>query len=184
MTDDTKRETKRADQLHPGDVIVEDGYEPDDDGKMQHFDVYRRVLVAEPVEDETGRVLVVYAGAHTDNVRCTEEFALATADEYRAYEKTAREQRKRTRIRAGLERLLELVDSGLPLPSFVRVELPLMPDAESVRAWADLLDVPAVDADNAGRPTTDATTDLAADPDGRQLVEFRVWHLGPKAVES
>ena len=168
--------TKRADRLAPGDIVLDEAF-------GERLDEFRRVLVAEPIADEPGRVLVVYAGAHTDNVRCTEEFELATTAEYRAFEAERREAEKRARIRAGLMRVVELLDQGLPLPPFLRVEMPCMPDPESVRVVAKAIGVEPKESLNGGRPQIDAETDLFTGPRGTEF-EFKAWHLASKAAES
>lgn len=180
MSDQTKREIRLVDQLQPGDVIVDTEDGPGGDP----IDVYRTVRVAEPIAESPGRYLVVYAGAHTDNVRSTEDYAIATREEIAAHQAMLADAEKRARIRAGLMRVVELIDDGLPLPAFLRVEMPCMPDHESVREVAKAIGIEPAESLNGGRPQTDAETVLAVSPQGREEVEFKAWHLASKPVES
>lgn len=175
MSDQTKREIKLVGQLQPGDVVVE----PEEGPDGNPMDVYRTVRIAEPIADSPGRYLVVYAGADTDNVRSTEDYAIATRDEIAAHEALLAEAEKRTRMRAGLWKLIEAIEGGMPLPAHFDIQGICMDSPDDVRTAAKLLGAAAVDRDHGNRQTL---TEAKA---GDAEVQLRLWHLTrPRAVES
>lgn len=170
------RQTKRVDQLRYGDIVA------DFNGTDTTFAEVRH---AEPITDEPGRVLVLYAGGETTNLRGASEVDLASAEEYAAYKQRVSDAGKRARIRAGLMRLVDALDQGLPLPAYFDIDGSCTPTPEAVREVAKVFDVEPEESLNAGAPQIRARVVLAADELGRREVELDFWHLGNKsAVES
>lgn len=174
MSDPTKREVKRADQLQPGDVVVLDSF--------NGGEAYRTVRLSEPVRSEPDRYLIVFAGAETHTALSTTPFELATREEIAAHEALRRDTEKRARMRAGLMTLVAAIDDGLPLPSAIGIDMRLFATPDDVQAWAAALDTEVVDKEtDHGRSVAIRRHSLAGES-GRSLpdVDVDVWHLGDR----
>jgi hypothetical protein len=171
------RETKRIDQIEPGDVLAD--Y---DDGIL--YETFLTVRCAEPLTDEPGRYHVVFAGGRYTNVRATQEVEIATAAEVKRHEAERRDSEKRARMRAGLMKLIEAIDDGLPLPAYFAIDGACLPDHDAVAAAAALLGVEPRESENGGKKQSDAKADFVPAQGYRAAeVQIRMWHLGG-AVES
>jgi hypothetical protein len=173
------REVKTIADLNPADVLVD--Y---DDGALD--DTYLTVRCVEAITAEPGRFLIVFAGGSTTNARGTTEVQLATAAEAEQHEARRRDDEKRARMRAGLVKLIDALDAGLPLPAWFRIDAGCAADEAAVRKAAEVLGVDFEEGDNGGRPIWEANSDLAPalTSYGQAEVTVRLWHLARKAVES
>lgn len=180
MSDQSKqqRETKRVDQLQPGDIVADGGWDEDLERMVEEF---RQIRLVEPLDSRPEQFLVVFAGGRTAIRDGGVVFDLATATEYSEHEAKLRDAEKRARMRAGFMQVVDAIDQGLPLPDHFSVEAACMPDHAAVAAAAVLLGREVKESVNGGRRQTEVRADFAARQFGAPEVGFRLWHLGGAA---
>lgn len=168
------RKTSRADELVRGDIVVDTG------------PTYREVRLVEPVDEDPSRVLVVYAGAYTENLPGAEVIDLATRDELDAAQRKIQDAAKRRRMRDGLVQLLSAIEDGLPMPYSWSIDASCMASADDVRTVADAFDVEPRESLNNGAPQIEAKVVLATNPNTQHSGEVvvRFWHLGDRPTAS
>lgn len=174
------RETKRIDQIEPGDVLID--Y---DDGTLD--DEFLTVRCAEPITADPGRYHVVFVGGSYSSVRGTTEVRLATTAEIEQHEAMRRNDEKRISLRAGLMRIVDLLDTDLPVPAAIGIDMRLFATAADVHAWAAALNTEADDKTTEHGHSVAVRRHALAGTKNRTLpdVEVEIWHLGDRpAVET
>lgn len=133
--------------------------------------------------DDGNQVLLVFAGGTTEWYGALAEVELTSAAEVIAARKRLADRQKRAKVLDALERLVELVRQGLPLPAYFDIDASLMPSADAVRQAAEILGETPVESLNSGAPQIQFKHHFGADENSR-VVEMRMWHLGRRPAPA
>lgn len=164
----------RVDEVKVGDIVKHEF----STGSGQ--DEYFEVTHIEP--DGAGSIMLVYRGAKVCKLSDDNTIRLADPADYEQHRAAIAEQQKRHQMVGALRELLSLIEDGLPLPDRWVIDGILMPSADAVRDAARRLGAEAVERPNGEQWTTEVKTELGTRTDDHPLplIEFRLWHLGPK----